>query len=36
MRRVRGLPQESGMLVLIALNDLNLVLKFADKVAILS
>ncbi|WP_287199739.1 ABC transporter ATP-binding protein [Mesorhizobium sp.] len=36
MRRVRGLAQESGMLVLIALHDLNLVLKFADKVAILS
>lgn len=36
MRRVRGLAQESGMLVLIALHDLNLVLKFADKVAMLS
>ncbi|WP_394890484.1 ABC transporter ATP-binding protein [Mesorhizobium sp. AaZ16] len=36
MRRVRGLARDSGMLVLIALHDLNLALKFADKVAILS
>lgn len=33
---VRGLAREKDMLVLIALHDLNLALKFADEVAILS
>lgn len=35
MEQVRDLARENGMLVLVALHDLNLTLKFADKVAIL-
>ena len=36
MRKVRSLAHDGGMLVLVALHHLNLALKFADKVAILS
>lgn len=36
MRQVRSLAHDDGMLVLIALHHLDLALKFADKVALLS
>lgn len=36
MRHVRSLAKEKGLLVIIAVHDLNLAMKFADKIAILA